>query len=258
MLPQESPIYWTEEETVFVSEGDEYLTYELHYGSPCSTLNRHPAATETLHQPPPGFHPDKVNQQHVVEGAPPMTQPQLVANNPVRVPQISYSGQPTVVNQFVPVPQPPQHRPEEDEEDGDDTEDSPPVSGAPNTNRFKRNVANQYYQQCEAIFRNLIIGSLQRFRTPIVAQTHESGETAIASASATGGDQSHVKRQLEFVAGFVISNILSTAKDWFVTRTSSRLEERLASAEHRLISLNAQTDSLALSQRALAKTLSAE
>lgn len=64
MLPQESPAHWVEDESIFVSEGDEYLVYEIHYGSPCSTLLQHPNYRQPVSQPVPVSQPQRApNQQ---------------------------------------------------------------------------------------------------------------------------------------------------------------------------------------------------
>lgn len=62
------------------------------------------------------------------------------------------------------------------------------------------------------------------------------------------------KRQVEFIAGFVVSNVLTTIKDWLFTRTSSALDERIRNAEHQLLALNYRQDMMTLSQQAVLRT----
>lgn len=233
MLPQETPIYWIEDEETFVNEGDEYLIYEVHYGSPCSTLTRHPNLIESSR--PPIYQQKQPPPTIPTQNAAPQ---QTIASIPPRLIQPSYSPMQQPI-----YPKPPRNNGDDIEDD--ETEEDPPYHQP--QGRKKRTIGLQYLRQCEAVFREVITTGLTRFR----AETK-------TSALNENLEKVRKRRQLEFVAGFVISNILTTAKDWLVTRTSSRLEERLANAENRLVSLNAQQDLMLISQKALAKTLSVE
>jgi transposase InsO family protein/transposase-like protein len=250
MLPQEAPTHWVEDETVFVSEGDEYLVYEIHYGSPCSALTQHPGyqhqspnsggkppgpPTQLIYQQPgiglqsssPVFNPRPIPSQQ---------QPSALGNQLPMAPHSNgFIAKPPIIAQNLP-PTQQTNPPEEEEGDGSGNEN---VENSPQ-GVVKRNSIGSFYQaQCERTFQEIIVGSLTRFRS----QTHVND---------------HEKRQIEFVAGYVVSNILTTVKDLFVSRTTSRLEERLSNAENRLAALNARQDLLALSLRALAKFNRAE
>lgn len=236
ILHQEPPVHWVEDDSIFVSEGDEFLIYELHYGSPCATLMRHPAATSPRQQLP-------TLQQTTL-----FTHPSgpIPAPNP-NLPNPAMPNPYTQPSQQNPIHYPP--RPTQDEED-DDLEKLFPKPYNPSVlNRYRRNYGSKYQEYCELMFRNIIIASLSRFQAPVRQQAiYTDNRTSIHV----------VKRQLEFIAGFMVSNILTTVKDWIIARTSSRIEERVVNAEHHIMSLNAQQDLMLLSQKALAKSMRTE
>lgn len=230
ILPQEPPIHWEEDEDIFISEGDEYLTYELHYGSPCPMLSRHPANNsprQTFNYQPQVNPPNRPSMQpypHAANIPAPITSPgELYPMG---------RGHPRISN-----PPPP------NDMEPDDDEDLPPQNEEQPILLIKRGILSHYQQQCENIFREIITSSVIRFR----------GENNLPSIAAT-----RVKRQWEFITGFAVSNILTTAKDWLMTRSESKLEDRLVNAEHRIVAMNSQQDLLALSQKAMAKTLTLE
>lgn len=233
ILHQEPPVHWVEDESIFVSEGDEFLIYELHYGSPCATLMRHPAANGPRQQTP-NFPLGPVFVQQPV--------PTPFINHPV--PNGQFGPQPLMHSYYTPKQKPIEEN--DDSDDDEETQDPPPLTPI---NRIRRNYGSKYQEYCEVMFRNIIISSLSRFQTPIRQPT-----VLLDNRTTFQKD----KRQLEFVAGFMISNILTTVKDWIVARTSSRIEERVVNAEHHIMSLNAQQDLTVLSQKALAKSIKTE
>lgn len=99
------------------------------------------------------------------------------------------------------------------------------------------------------MFRELITDGLRRF-----SQLRPPSIPLVPSFV----DIQHTKRQMEFIAGFFVSNIITTAMDWLMTRSASHLQERLASAEQRLVALNAQIDLYQISIKAMERTLRAE